>query len=177
MLFNSYEFLLVFLPIAVVGFYIFGRLTNLTLTLLWLIFASLIFHAYWKASYTWLFVGSMGTNYLFGLACRHVETQFLRKVIVTAGIAFNLLLLGYFKYSGFLSDLMLDFFSIDWNFGTIALPLAISFYTFQQIAFLVDCYRRECPHYTLLQYVSYLAFFPHLIAGPIVRHDDLVRAC
>jgi hypothetical protein len=174
MLFNSYEFLVIFLPLVVAAFYLLGRLGSLTVALLWLVVASLLFHAYWKASYTWLFVGSMAVNYLFGLAFRHVRSAIARKGLVTAGIVFNLALLGYFKYAGFLSDLMSDLLSVEWNFGTIVLPLAISFYTFQQIAFVVDCYRNECPHYTPLQYVSYLAFFPHLIAGPIVRHNDLV---
>ncbi len=175
MLFNSFEFLLLFLPITLLGFYVLARFGNLKVVLVWLILCSLFFHGYWKASYTGLFVVSIVVNYCFGRICQ--PSRFgdrTRKIAVILGVAFNLLLLGYFKYAGFFA---LAFWQLSGKYieiGDIVLPLAISFYTFQQIAYLVDTYRGQCARYTFLQYMSYLAFFPHLIAGPIVRHDNLI---
>src|SRR5215510_8175214 len=169
MLFNSFEFLLLFLPAVALGFYLIAQFQRLAPVLLWLIACSLVFHGYWKASYTWLFVTSMAANYCIGQVfwlCREAST-FVRKSVLIIGIGFNIALLGYFKYAFFFAEILRDVTGYQWESGEIILPLAISFYTFQQIAYLVDCY-------SPLQYASYLAFFPHLIAGPIVQHRDLV---
>jgi alginate O-acetyltransferase complex protein AlgI len=176
MLFNSFEFLLLFLPVAISGFYFLALFRRLELVLLWLIACSLFFHGFWKASYTWLFVVSMLVNYALSLGFWYSRsTSKLRSVLIlVVGLTFNLLLLGYFKYAIFFAGVANDVTGYSWDPGEIILPLAISFYTFQQIAYLVDCYRGDAPRYSLLQYVSYLAFFPHLIAGPIVQHRDLV---
>lgn len=178
MLFNSFEFLLLFLPVTVLGFYLLAKVGRLPLVLVWLILCSLFFHGYWKASYTWLFVISIVVNYQFGLACLPSalgdKGRRYRKAAIVGGISFNLGLLGYFKYVGFFADIVWQVSGRFFEVGEIVLPLAISFYTFQQIAFLVDTYRGQCPRYTFLQYASYLAFFPHLIAGPIVRHNNLI---
>jgi|SRR5262245_18807229 len=176
MLFNSFEFLLLFLPAVALGFYLIAQFQRLAPVLLWLIACSLVFHGYWKASYTWLFVTSMAANYCIGQVfwlCREAST-FVRKSVLIIGIGFNIALLGYFKYAFFFAEILRDVTGYQWESGEIILPLAISFYTFQQIAYLVDCYRRHAPRYSPLQYASYLAFFPHLIAGPIVQHRDLV---
>lgn len=183
MLFNSFEFLLCFLPVVLIGFYVLARARNLSLVLVWLVGSSLLFHGYWKASYTWLFVVSIGANYLFGLACRPTKglqetvrrTALRRKLAIVLGVIFNIGLLAYFKYAMFFSEVILHATGVFINVGDIILPLAISFYTFQQIAFLVDSYRGFDERYSLLQYASYLAFFPHLIAGPIVHHKTLVQ--
>jgi alginate O-acetyltransferase complex protein AlgI len=177
MLFNSIDFLLLFLPVVMLcyaGFALFGRVS---VVLIWLICCSLFFHAYWKASYTWLLVASICVNYVVALGCRPQGRilPLAGKTIAILGVSFNLVLLGYFKYALFLANIAQDL--IGWSIapGQIVLPLAISFYTFQQIAYLVDCYRGEAPHYSFLEYFSYLAFFPHLIAGPIVQHSNLVH--
>ncbi len=175
MLFNSFGFLLLFFPITLLGFYSIAMLQSLRLAQCWLILCSLIFHAYWKASYTWLFILSMVINYGFGLICR-VSAKRLALIGLISGIIFNLVLLAYFKYAGFLGNLVLITSGYYINVGEITLPLAISFYTFQQIAFLVDTYReKDKIRYSLFQYISYLAFFPHLIAGPIVKHNILIK--
>lgn len=177
MLFNSFEFLLLFLPVALGGFHLTSRLGRPRLALIWLVTCSLVFHGYWKASYTWLFVVSIVANYAFAMACRPAgQAQDGRRRIWTlwAGLAFNLGLLMYFKYAGFLADLVVRSGGPFVDVGEIALPLAISFYTFQQVSFLTDTHAGRSPRYSFLQYASYLAFFPHLIAGPIVRHNDLI---
>ena len=177
MLFNSFEFLLLFLPLTLVGFYFLARFRSVPLVLAWLVLCSLFFHGYWKASYTWLFLCSMVVNYLFGLACLPAlgKPAWQRRATIIAAVIFNLGLLAYFKYAGFLAGVVWQISGYFFNPGDIVLPLAISFYTFQQISFLVDTYRGRCPRYGFMQYAAYLAFFPHLIAGPIVRHDNLIH--
>src|SRR5262245_33254791 len=176
MLFNSFEFLLFFLPAVTAGFYLLARYRRLAPALLWLIGCSLVFHGYWKASYTWLFVASMLINYGLGLIFWNLAEArtFLRKAVLFIGIGANIAILGYFKYASFFAEIVRDVTGRLWEPGEIIVPLAISFYTFQQIAYLVDCYRGHSVRYSFLQYVSYLAFFPHLIAGPIVHHRELV---
>jgi len=177
MLFNSFEFLLLFLPVTLIGFYALARIGSLWVVLAWLIACSLFFHGYWKASYTWLFVVSIVVNYFMGLACLPSQSRgprHSRTWVLVAGLAFNLGLLGYFKYAGFLADMVARFGGPFMDVGEIVLPLAISFYTFQQISFLVDTWSGKSPRYGFVQYASYLAFFPHLIAGPIVRHNTLI---
>ena len=169
---------MLFLPLVLMGFYLLAKLGNLRVVLIWLILSSLFFHGYWKASYTWLFVVSIVVNYFFGISCLPSASgakRWRHKVAVVAGVVFNLGLLAYFKYAVFLSDIIWKFTDNFFHVREIVLPLAISFYTFQQIAFLVDTYRGHCPRYSFLQYSSYLAFFPHLIAGPIVRHNNLIN--
>ena len=181
MLFNSYGFLLLFFPFTLLGFYSLCSLKKLSIVQAWLIFCSLFFHAYWKASYTWLFVMSMTVNYGLGRICRlKSDTKSnsfnLPKLAVVSGIVFNLGLLAYFKYLNFLVDILFSTTGYFFDTGEIILPLAISFYTFQQISYLVDMYRdKDRIQYTFREYVSYLAFFPHLIAGPIVRHQVLIK--
>lgn len=173
MLFNSFEFLLLFLPVSLLGFFLIGRLGNVKFALTWLITCSLLFHGYWKASYTWLFVVSIITNYWMGLAIESTKGVWRIRMLV-GGLIFNLGLLGYFKYSGFFANVVSALGGPFVNVGEIILPLAISFYTFQQISFLVDTYKGRTPRYGFIAYASYLAFFPHLIAGPIVRHNKLI---
>ena len=177
MLFNSAEFLFVFLPFVFFVYFGLCRLHSVWAVVVWLIAASLAFHAYWKVSYTWLFVASICVNFAFGRALHHAlanKRDEQRLVLIFLGIAFNLCLLGYFKYAAFFRDVLWRASGYYIDVGEIVLPLAISFYTFQQIAYLVDTYRRNAPRYSFLEYASYLAFFPHLIAGPIVRHSSLV---
>jgi alginate O-acetyltransferase complex protein AlgI len=178
LLFNSPEFLLVFFPFVLIGFYILTKCKNLFIVQSWLIICSLFFHAYWKASYTSIFICSMVTNYFFGLILFHIKKKnrlYIEKMFIACGVIFNLSLLTYFKYMTFLNYILYKITGNLIEVGEIVLPLAISFYTFQQIAFLVDIYRGRQKKYTIVQYISYIAFFPHLIAGPIVRHDTLIK--
>lgn len=142
MLFNSFEFLLLFLPLTLLSFYALARLGNLKVVLVWLILCSLFFHGYWKASYTRLFVVSIVVNYCFGRVCepsRYGESK--RKIAVMIGVAFNLLLLlGYFKYAGVFAEAFWQISGKYIEMGDVILPLAIFFYTFQQIAYLADTY-------------------------------------
>lgn len=167
MLFTSPAFVLGFLPVTLAGFWLFGRNGRTHLPLLWLFLASLFFYAWWRPVFVPLLLASIMVNYYIGGLIEILVGRRERGLagnVLFAGVSGNLLLLGWFKYAGFLIGL---------NRGAI-LPLGISFFTFQQIAFLVDSYRGQQPRVPPLAYASFVSFFPHLIAGPIVRAREIV---
>jgi D-alanyl-lipoteichoic acid acyltransferase DltB (MBOAT superfamily) len=169
MLFNSNVFILVFLPLVVVGFYVLGRRGN-EWAIGFLAAASLFFYGWWQATYLLLLLASILVNFALG----RLLAQRRSRSLITLGIAFNLALLGYFKYANFLVDTTNAVFETDNSLAPIALPLAISFFTFQQIAYLVDVYRGHVKETDFRHYVLFVSFFPQLIAGPIVYHKEMM---
>jgi alginate O-acetyltransferase complex protein AlgI len=171
-LFNSLGFLLFFLPAAVAGFFWFGRF-NQRLAAAWLAGASIFFYGYWDYRYLALLGGSILFNYWAGYKIGHI-VQSGRKFWLTFAVTLNLLLLAYYKYA--------DFFIVTLNgtVGTglpllnIALPVGISFFTFTQIAFLVDTYQGKVKEYRFIHYVLFVTYFPHLIAGPVLHHKEMM---
>lgn len=177
MLFNSFSFLFVFLPITYLGALLLLRAGRSTQAVGLIVICSLFFYGYWRPSHLWVIVASLGFNYVIGNLLDENKNRFQRKVILFIGVLFNLSLLGFFKYLDFFSDLFQatqsgDFFGIVVN---TTLPIGISFYTFQQIAYLVDRYSNEGgPHYSIRDYAFFVTFFPQLIAGPIVSHSQIM---
>lgn len=177
MLFNSYEFIFFFLPIT---FFIYFYLNKKRLTEIskgFLVFASLFFYSWWNIAYLPLILISMLFNYVIGNQLSRYEKKkkcCSKKSLLTIGIIVNLGLLGYFKYSDFFIENYNTVFDTDISLLHLALPLAISFYTFQQIAYLVDSYRNETKEYDFLNYAVFVTFFPQLIAGPIVHHSEMM---
>ena len=135
--------------------------------------ASLFFYAWWKPIYLVLILFSIGFNFAVGRLVSR-EGRWKKRGVLVFGITVNLVLLGYFKYANFFVDNVNAAFGSDWNIETIFLPLAISFFTFQQIAYLVDAWRGETSEYNFLHYCLFVSFFPQLIAGPIVHHKDIL---
>lgn len=175
MLFNSYEFILLFLPVSVAVFYGLGSTGRPRAACLWLVIASLFFYGWWKPAYLLLLVFSIGFNYGVGLALgRMGGPATRRRVVLALGIAVNLGLLGYFKYANFFVANWNELVGSHWSLAAIVLPLAISFFTFNQIAYLVDAYRGIAREYDLVSYSLFISFFPHLIAGPIVHHKEMI---
>ena len=168
MLFNSLTFIVAFFPIVVVGERLLrprGRLR------LWfLVAASLVFYGWWSPMYLLLVAASVGTNFAIGR--RLMQTPSKRLLI--AGIGWNLGLLGWFKYAGFFAGSINALVGADLPLLSIVLPLAISFFTFQQIAFLVDAHRGKAADRDPLRYALFVVFFPQLIAGPIVHHSEIM---
>ena len=168
MLFNSQLFLLLFLPLTLIAYY--GLSHNRAQREWLLITASLIFYGYWDYRLVPLLVGSIIANWLFALSFRGRS----HKAIVTLGVTLNLFIIGVFKYADFFAG------SLSWLAGeqhtpwNIILPLGISFFTFQQISYLAGRYKGEAPTYGFREYFLYVCFFPQLIAGPIVRHHQLI---
>lgn len=175
MLFNSYEFLLGFLPAAIAGFYLAAR-RDRRAARIWLVLASLFFYAWWNATYLALLVGSILVNFRVGrtLGDRSGDPANRNVALLTLGIVANVALLGYFKYATFAVENANRLFGTDYGIDAIVLPLAISFFTFQQIGYLVDSYRGGTQRYGFFDYAAFVTFFPQLIAGPIVRHGELL---
>jgi len=170
MLFNSEVFILLFLPVTLAAYFLSRRLERNAY--LWVILAaSLIFYGYWKFSYVTLLLSSILFNYC--IYYFYLKRDLKKSIALFIGIAFNLGLIGYFKYINFLMNDVLMLADIIEAPSPI-LPLAISFFTFQQISFLVDSKKDGVEDVSLLEYASYVSFFPQLIAGPIVRHDELI---
>src|SRR6202171_3002552 len=173
MLFNSYLFIFLFLPLALIGYFALGRLGHLA-PVIWLALASLVFYSVSNWQFVLLLLASVAFNYCIGLL---LISQPLRAAprfaVLTVGVAGDLLVLGYFKYAGFLAANLNAIFSTGFTVN-ILLPVGISFYTFTQIAFLVDAYRGNVARYRLPHYALFVTYFPHLIAGPILHHRDMI---
>ncbi|MDH5409219.1 MAG: MBOAT family protein [Gammaproteobacteria bacterium] len=169
MLFNSVEFIFLFLPVTFVGFYWLKFSNKPLIAIRWLVFASLFFYAWWDPKLIWIILISVLFNFYIGQAILKWE----RRYLLILGIIGNLALLAYFKYFNFIIDNINLAFSSNYSFEKIILPIAISFFTFQQIAYLVDTYKGKTQKHSLLQHCLFVAFFPQLIAGPIVHHKEM----
>lgn len=178
MLFNSFEFIFLFLPITLIIFFLLGRKVRYVkqqIPMLWLVIASLFFYGWWKPLNLPLIALSMFANYSLGyLLGNIVEKPSYKKILLLIGTIFNLGLICYFKYSGFLVKNINQLFNLNIEWPSLVIPLAISFYTFQQIAYLVDAYRGQTKEYNITQYIFFVCFFPQLIAGPIVHHKEVL---
>src|ERR1700730_8532991 len=173
MLFNSYQFILVFLPITLAGYFLLGKARNLA-PILWLALASLVFYSFSNWQLVPLLLASVAFNYAIGLLLIAKQLRAaLRFAVLTIGVAGDLLVLGTFKYAGFVAANLDAMFSTGLTVD-ILLPVGISFYTFTQIAFLVDAYRGNVARYALPHYALFVTYFPHLIAGPILHHKDMI---
>lgn len=153
-------------------FFIIGRWGHDRAAIAWLIVASLFFYGWFNAAYLVLILGSVFFNYMLGMALFRKSAN--RKTLLTFGITINILLLGYFKYCNFFIENISNIVGSEFHVQHILLPLAISFFTFQQISYLVDIYRYEAKECSFLHYCFFITFFPKLIAGPIVRYKELI---
>ncbi|GAB4529259.1 MAG: MBOAT family protein [Pleurocapsa sp.] len=177
MLFNSYIFIFLFLPITLAGYFTLGKFKLIQPAKVWLLVTSLFFYGYWNPSYLLLMVISILFNYFMGQVIAFSPVKSNRsKILLWVGIVINLVGISYYKYANFLLGSFNSFFQTEFPIKEIFLPLAISFYTFTQIAYLVDAYRGEIKEakYDIVNYSLFVVFFPQLIAGPILRHDELI---
>ena len=174
MLFNSVIFISIFLPVAVLGWYLLQKLENPAFAKAFMIGMSFWFYGYYNISYLWVLLVSLCFNYGVSALFEMDFTVNRRRSLLSLGILGNLGLLFYFKYFNFFIDNCNYFLHTDIRLEQIALPLGISFFTFQQLSFVVERFRREAPHYPVLDYGFFVCFFPQLIAGPIVLHSELI---
>lgn len=174
MLFNSYLFILFFLPVTLCGFFLLGKFSKYDSAKILLTIASLWFYAYLNVYYAFLLVGSSLGNY--GLQCliNRQESKKYKKRILTVGIAFNLAVLFYFKYYNFFIENVNAVFQTNLPFALLLLTVGTSFITFQQISYLVDCYREENMQHGFLDYAAYISFFPKISSGPITQFRELL---
>ncbi|WP_426070256.1 MBOAT family O-acyltransferase [Janthinobacterium sp. DSP2-3-3] len=172
MLFNSYVFLFAYLPITVAGFFILGRRSQLGAAA-WLAVASLFFYGWWDYRYLPLLLGSVIFNY--GCAALLGPRRSIhRKGLLMAAIAANLGLLAYYKYAGFVVASLAELLAQPLPALHVVLPIGISFFTFTQIAFLVDTYRGKAQESRFVHYLLFVTYFPHLIAGPVLHHKEMM---
>ncbi|MGD6961123.1 MBOAT family O-acyltransferase [Fictibacillus phosphorivorans] len=174
MLFNSYEFIFYFLPTAFLGYFLLTYAKQETTAKIWLVGVSLYFYSFWNFNYLYLIMLSILVNYGIGTYLSNSSNVRARKIALISGIVINVLLLGYYKYTDFFLETLNSFIDNDYSLLKLALPLAISFFTFQQVAYLVDSYRLETKGYKLHDYMLFVIFFPQLIAGPIVHHREMM---
>ncbi len=176
MLFNSYEFIFIFLPLTLAGFFLLGA-RDRTWAIRWLILASLLFYAWWRPVNVLIIAPSIVINFFLArtlLRLRDGTRPGLARAVLIAGIAFNVLFLGYFKYANFAVGAVNDVMGTDLVLAQIILPLGISFITFQKIAFLVDVHAQRIQEFTLQDYALFVLFFPQLVAGPIVHYREMM---
>ena len=173
MLFNSYEFLLFFLPVTIVGYFALNRTAPGSNA--WLVAASLFFYAWWRAEYLALLAASIAVNFTVGRTIMHRAAQGRpTQALVTAGVVFDLALLGYFKYANFFAANVAALLGLTQPHLNVILPIGISFFTFTQIAFLVDAHHRKAEEPSLVNYALFVTYFPHLLAGPILHHREMM---
>jgi len=177
MLFNSYVFIFAFLPITFFIYFYLNKKKYFSLGKIFLIFSSLFFYAWWNIIYLPIILISIYFNYKIGHFLVK-DKPFLKKIskknLLRFGIIANILLLGYFKYRDFFIENVNFIFNSDFVLLEMALPLALSFFTFQQISYLVDSYKKELTKNSFLDYALFVTFFPQLIAGPIVQHKEMM---
>lgn len=172
MLFNSLEFIGVFLPVSLAGYFLLGAFGRRRLVIAWLVLTSLFFYGWWNPAYLWVIIASILGNYACGMILLRYGS--FGRMTLTFGIAANLAVLGYFKYANFFFDSLYSLTHAEFAVVSVALPLGISFFTFQQIAYLIDMHRRKVSSTGFLEYCLFVTFFPQLIAGPIVHHGDML---
>jgi alginate O-acetyltransferase complex protein AlgI len=176
MLFNSYEFIFIFLPIVVAVFFALGSASR-AWALGWIIAASLFFYGWWRPLNVLIITPSVLINFVLARWLQRLNKQERRgaaQAVLMVGIAFNVAFLGYFKYSNFFVGTINDAFGTQMFLARVVLPLGISFITFQKIAFLIDVHAGRIEAFTLQDYFLFVLFFPQLIAGPIVHYREMM---
>lgn len=177
MIFSTYQFILIFLPITFCGYFILHHLKLNSAAKLWLVLASFYFYAQGSPDFFPFFLGSVVGNYVVGSTLSKLQDgnhRIERGAILTVGVLANCGLLGYYKYTDFFLMNVNRLTGTDFALKHIVLPIGISFFTFQLIAFLVDSFRGETKTYDVVDYLLFITFFPQLIVGPIVHHAEVV---
>ena len=199
MLFNSYLFIFIFLPIVLIVWFLLNKIKQYKIAEIFLVGMSLWFYAYFNFSYLFIIVGSCFFNFIISYLINRIEkkdnknnenlikeeiiekidyntkTNYKKiKILGIIGIIANLGILFYYKYFDFFIENINFIFQKDYNLKHILLPLGISFFTFQQLSYVIDRMKGTAPHYGIVEYMSFVTFFPQLIAGPIVLHTELI---
>lgn len=178
MLFNSYEFIFVFLPITFTIYFYLNKNKLTVAARIWLVFSSLFFYSWWNIAYLPLLLLSVLVNYFVATKIINYQIQntsyFSKKTLLKVGLIFNVGFLAYFKYMDFFIENINTLFHSSFDLLYLALPLAISFFTLQQIMFLVDSYEGLVKEKKFLNYIVFVTFFPQLILGPILHHKQII---
>ena len=173
MLFYSYPFILLYLPIVLAGFFLLAKISH-RFGAGWLAAASLFFYGYWNPRFLTLILASIAFNYVIGYWIAGRSRRGMARPLLIFAIAANLAVLGYFKYTNFFISSADALYHDHWALMDITLPLGISIFTFTQIAFICDVYRGIATEYSFIHYVLFVTYFPHLVAGPVIHHRQIM---
>lgn len=176
MLFTSYPFIFLFLPITLLGFFVLGRLCGARAAALWLALASVFFYGYWSLEHVPLLLGSILFNFSTGyvIARNQTHRRSIARTALWIGVVGDLALLAYFKYANFFLGEISSAAGLEFSLLSVVMPIGISFFTFTQIAFLVDAWRGKASEYNFWHYLLFVTWFPHLVAGPILHHGQMM---
>lgn len=181
MLFTTFDFIFIYLPIVFTIYFILNKLRLIRLGIAFLAVASIFFYGYWNYIYVPLIIASFTFNFFVGSKLCAIATKLegqekakKPKGFLTFGILANITLLGYYKYTDFFIENFNGIFGSSVPIMHVILPLGISFFTFTQIAFLVDCYRGFVRERSFINYALFVTYFPHLLAGPIIHHAEMM---
>jgi len=174
MSFNSYIFVLLFLPMALTGYFGLNKVKQYSLAKIFLILMSFWFYGYFNPSYLIIMLASIGLNYCLSYLMLKSNKNSVRKLSLAAGLAFNIGVLFIFKYYDFFISNVNSLIDTDFALKNLVLPLGISFFTFQQLSYVIDSYQKTVPVYDIFDYSLFVTFFPQLVAGPIVLHSEVV---
>ena len=179
MLFNSFPFIFIFLPITLAGFLILGSLASRRWSLRWIVACSMVFYGIWIPFNLTIIMMSIVANYVIATQIRNCidsdqTNEKLANILLTFGITANLCFLGYFKYMNFFVENLNEVLGLDLKVAKVLLPLGISFITFQKIGFLIDVRAQTVKKFTLDDFFVFVFFFPQLIAGPIVHYREMM---
>src|SRR5437879_12501466 len=176
MLFTSGEFLFVYLPLTLLLFFLIARYVGNAAAAAWLVLASFVFHADWLPLYTGLLATAVVFNYSLAnriLSCP-ADRRRLRRGLLCFAVGVDLLLLGYFKYANFFLGTVAELSGRPLGALNVILPIGISFFTFTQIAYLADVHAGKVRERNPLHYALFVSYFPHLIAGPVLHHEEVM---
>jgi alginate O-acetyltransferase complex protein AlgI len=170
MVFNSFGFIFIFMPLLLAGYNLLLHFGYRRLAILFITAMSAVLYGMFNYKYLVIIGISMAVTYLFS----YIIEKKVSPLIPAAAVLFHVAVLGYFKYTGFLVDNINSIFKTDYTFTAFLLPVGISFYTFSQIAFVIDRYRGEIPHYDFLSYAFYILYFPKIMQGPIAFPKEII---
>ena len=173
MLFNSYIFVLFFLPVTLIGYFGLNKLKLYDISKVFLTLMSLYFYAYFNLNYLLIILSSIIINFVLSKFFR-TENKKIKILCLIIGVSFNIGILFYFKYFDFFIININYIFAADFSLKHLLLPLGISFFTFQQLSYVIDCYKDNVEDYKFIDYALFVTYFPQLIAGPIVLHSEII---
>jgi len=175
MLFNSYIYIFAFLPVTLIGYFFLNQKKSSNIAKWWLLCMSLVFYGHYKKGHIPIIIGSIIFNYLIGFFLTKTHRgPHIKKILLFTGIMGNVALLSYFKYFDFVIENINYCFKTHFSLMSLLLPLGISFFTFTQIIYLVDAYKGKITNHDFVNYGLFITFFPHLLAGPILHHKQMI---
>lgn len=174
MIFSSYKFIFLFLPIVFIVYGILRKFKKHEISKFWLVISSLYFYSQGSKEFLPFFLFTILANYIVGLSILKIKNKKLKLFVLIIGLVENLALLGYYKYSQFILENVNTLAGTSYILNKVILPIGISFFTFQLIAYIVDCYKGKAKKYSFVDYMLFITFFPQLIVGPIVHHSEMV---